>query len=184
MKAIKTTVYIESVIHLVPSQRVIMDADLAKLYGVTTKRLNEQVKRNLDRFPQDFMFQLTLPEINNLKSQIATSKQGRGGRRYKPYAFTEHGAMMATNILNSPKAIEMSVFVIRAFVKMREVLGVTRVLEKRLAEIEKKLLLHDSSLRDLYERIRPLLLPPPEAPKRKIGFRAEDPRAKYLVSRN
>ena len=183
MKDIKTTVYVESLIQLVRGQKVIIDADLANLYGVTTKRLNEQVKRNLNRFPQDFMFQLT----SNEKNEVVANCDHLTGLKFSkvsPQAFTEHGAIMAATILNSPQAVEMSVFVVRAFVKMREVLGLTQVMEKRLAEIEKKLLLHDSSLRDLYERIRPLLLPPPETPNRKIGFKAEEPRAKYLALKN
>jgi hypothetical protein len=194
MKDIKNTVYVESKIQKVRGQRVIIDVDLAELYGVPTKRLNEQVKRNPERFPQDFMFQLTPAEVTYLKSQnatsssdpqtmnrsqIATGSQKHRDPRYLPFAFTEHGAIMAANVLNSPQAVEMSVFVVRAFVKMREYLGLTQAMEKRLAEIEKKLLLHDASLRDLYERIRPLLLPPPDPPKRRIGFKAEERKAKY-----
>ena len=184
MKPIKTTVYVESLIQLVRGQKVILDRDLAALYGITTVRFNQAVKRNRSRFPGDFSFQLTHEELSALISQNVISNHGRGGVRKHPWVFTEHGAIMAATILNSPQAVEMSVFVVRAFVKMREVLGLTQVMEKRLAEIEKKLLLHDSSLRDLYERIRPLLLSPPETPKRKIGFRAEEPRARYLASRN
>jgi len=181
MKNTKTTVYIDSMIQIVRGQKVILDSDLAHIYGVPTKRLNEQVHRNKTRFPADFMFRLVTGEMNALmRSQIATAS--KRNIRHTPYAFTEHGAIMAANVLNSPKAVEMSVFVVRAFIKMREVLGITQVMEKRLAEIEKRLLLHDSSLRDLYDKIRPLLLPPPESPKRKIGFRAEERRVKYLVS--
>ncbi len=100
-----------------------LDADLAELYGVTTKRLNEQVKRNRDRFPADFMFQLNPAEVNALRSHFATSKMDRGGRRYAPYAFTEHGAIMLASVLNTPRAVEVSVFVVRAFVRLREMLA-------------------------------------------------------------
>ena len=176
---------------MVRGQRVILDADLARLYGVSTKRLNEQVRRNTDRFPNDFAFRLTRQELVDLKSQIATSSFGRNRSqfatgsqkhrdpRYSPMAFTEHGAIMAANVLNSPKAVEMSVFVVRAFVKMREQLLATAALEKRLAEIEKVLLTHDGALRDLYQKIRPLLLPPRDKPRRKIGFEIKERRAAY-----
>jgi phage regulator Rha-like protein len=154
--------------------RVVLDADLAALYGVPTKRLNEQVKRNAERFPDDFMFQLTKEESESLRSQFATSKSGRGGRRSLAYAFTEHGAIMAANVLNSKRAIHMSVYVVRAFVRMRQALITRTDMEKRLAEIEKTLIGHDAALRDLYEKIRPLLLPPPALPHPRIGFRGGD----------
>lgn len=120
-------------------QRVLLDSDLAALYGVTTKRFNEQVRRNLARFPADFMFQLTAEEVTGLRSQIATSNVGRGGRRYAPYAFTEHGAIMAATILNSPLAVEMSVYVVRAFVQLRDMLASNKELARRLDELERKL---------------------------------------------
>ncbi len=182
---------VEGLILMVRGQRVILDADLARLYGVSTKRLNEQVRRNTDRFPNDFAFRLTRQELVDLKSQIETSSSGRNRSqfatgsqkhrdpRYSPMAFTEHGAIMAANVLNSPKAVEMSVFVVRAFVKMREQLLATAALEKRLAEIEKVLLTHDGALRDLYQKIRPLLLPPRDKPRRKIGFEIKEHRAAY-----
>ena len=118
---------IARLIHEIRGERVILDADLAAIYGVTTKRLNEQVKRNADRFPDDFAFQVTKEETANLTSQNTTSRS-HGGRRYPPYAFTEHGAIMAANVLNSKQAVQMSVFVVRAFVKLREVLGGTSCL--------------------------------------------------------
>lgn len=158
-----------------------LDSDLARLYRVTTKRLNEQVRRNIARFPGDFMFQLTLEEVESLRSQFATSNKGRGGRRYRPYAFTEHGALMAANVLNSPRAVEMSVYVIRAFVRMRAELTRTQDLARRLAEIEKTLIGHDTALRDLFAKIRPLLLPEPEPKRREIGFEIKEPRARYAV---
>jgi phage regulator Rha-like protein len=150
-------------------QRVILDADLAALYEVSTKRLNEQVKRNADRFPAEFAFQPTRQELTNLRSQIATSSL-HGGRRYLPYVFTEHGVLMAANVLNSPRAVAVSVALIKAFVRLREVLATHQVVAKRLAEVEKTLVTHDAALRDIYQRIKPLLLPPPDPPRKKIGF--------------
>ena len=180
---------IESRILTVRDQRVILDSDLAEIYGVTTKRLNEQVRRNKARFPSDFSFQLTRKEVMNLKSQFATSSGENisqfidsslhGGRRKLPTAFTEHGAIMAASVLNSPKAVEMSVFIVQAFVKMREQLLTTATLAKRLAEVEKLLLVHDSALRDLYQEIQPLLMPPEEPEKKRIGFDVRESRIKY-----
>jgi phage regulator Rha-like protein len=178
------TSVVEEMILTVRGQKVILDSTLAELYGVKTKRLNEQVRRNADRFPSDFMFRLTTQEVRSLRSQFATSNKGienlltwqagtskkRGGPRYLPYAFTEHGAIMAANVLNSKQAVEMSVFVVRAFIKMREQLLNRAELEKKLVEIEKVLLSHDTALVDLYQKIRPLLLPPPDPPKKQIGF--------------
>jgi hypothetical protein len=171
---------VENRILTLRDQKIILDRDLAPLYGVTTVRFNQAVKRNQSRFPEDFRFQLTPMELSALISQNVISNRGRGGVRKLPWAFTEHGAIMAATILNSPQAVQMSVFVVRAFLKMRERLVLTHIMEKRLAEIERKLLLHDSSLRDLYDRIRPLLLPPPDKPKRRIGF-LEEPKAVYKV---
>jgi hypothetical protein len=158
--------------------RVLLDAELAALYGVTTKRFNEQVRRNLERFPGDFMFQLSAEEAAGLRSQFATSKgpAGRGGRRYLPYAFTEHGAIMAATILNSPRAVEMSVYVVRAFVQLRELLSSNKELARRLdqleARIEKKLATHDEAIAAMLSAIRQLMAPPP--PKRRgIGFTAD-----------
>ena len=144
-----------------------------------TKRLNEQYRRNLDRFPEDFAFRLTQDEWAALKSQIPTFEAGadlrsqnatsrwHGGRRYLPVAFTEHGALMAANILNSPRAVAMSVYVIRAFVKMREDLAANAAILKRLAEIDKTLLLHDGALRDIYQKLRPCLSRRPRRPNPK-----------------
>ena len=176
-----STVRIESLIFNIRGHRVIVASDLAFVYGVSTKRLNEQVKRNRERFPEDFMFQLKKEEAQNwqrLRSQFATLKRGQH-IKYLPYAFTEHGAIMAANVLNSPKAIEMSVFVVRAFVQMREEISAHRALEKRLAQIENNLLTHNIALRDLYQKIRPLLLPAPKKPRKKIGFELKEKQAKY-----
>ncbi len=163
------SVPVESRILIVRRQRVILDSDLAELYGVTVKRLNQQVNRNQERFPADFMFQLTSTEDKALRLQIATSKKGRGGRRYLPYAFTEHGAIMAATVLNSPQAVEMSVFVVRAFVRMREMLAKNRQLAAKINELDRRLETHDTTIQDIIEAIKELMVP--EGPsKRKIGF--------------
>ena len=157
---------------LIREHKVMLDADLAELYGVTTKRFNEQVKRNLERFPFDFMFQLNDEEHSALRSQIATSNNGRGGRRYAPYVFTEHGAIMAATILNSPKAIEMSVFIVRAFVQLREMLSSHKELAAKLESLEQKVGSHDQAIAGLIDAIRQLMSSPVSA-KRPIGFMAD-----------
>jgi hypothetical protein len=157
----------------VRGQAVLLDSDLAGLYGVSTKRLLEQVRRNPERFPPEYCFQLAAQELAALRSQIATSNAGRGGRRYRPMAFSEHGALMAATVLNSQQAVAMSHYVIRAFLGMRREMQTNANLEARLAHIEKTLIAHDGALRDIVERIRPLLLPPPDPPKRRIGFCTE-----------
>jgi phage regulator Rha-like protein len=160
--------------------KVIIDRDLAKIYGVETRRLNEQVKRNPDRFPEDFVFQLTKEEAKfwlRSRSQIATLKRGRN-IKYLPYAFTEHGAIMAANVLNSSQAVKMSVFVVRAFVKMREILLANRALAAKLAQLERALTgrldVHERAIVHVLEQIMQLLNPPPlpEPPKKRIGFLA------------
>jgi hypothetical protein len=149
-------------------QKVILDRDLAELYGVPVKRLNEQVKRNRERFPDDFMFQLTKTEETDLKSEPG-SMPGRGGRRYAPYAFTEHGAIMAATVLNSERAVEMSVFVVRAFVRLREMMSANQQLASKIDELEQRLDTHDASIQELIEAIRELMAPEP-ATGRRIGF--------------
>ena len=151
------------------NQKVILDADLAELYGVNVKRLNEQIKRNPKRFPADFVFTLTRAEYQNLRSQNATSSSGHGGRRYLPQAFTEHGAIMAATVLNSKRAIEMSIFVVRAFVQMRQSLAFNEKVVSKLSELEERLDSHDAELQDLVEAIRELIAPLP-ANNRRIGF--------------
>ena len=160
---------IESKIYLIRNQRVMLDSDIAELYGVTTKRFNEQVKRNIERFPEDFMFKLTDEEYKILRSQFATSNIIHGGRRYTPYVFTEHGAIMAATILNSSKAVEMSIFVVRAFVKLREITSGNKELAQKLNELEKKYEKHDKDIKAIIDAIRQLMTPP-EKTKRKIGF--------------
>ena len=151
-------------------QRVVLDSDLAAIYGTPTSAFNQAIARNLRRFPQDFSFVLTREELDALISQNVISKPARGGRTKPPRVFTEHGALMAASILTSSRAVAMSVYVIRAFVEMREHLLANSAILKRLAEIDKTLLLHDSALRDIYQKLVPLLAPPPMPPKRRIGF--------------
>jgi hypothetical protein len=171
---------VESKILTLRGQRVILDSDLAALYDIPTFRLNEAVKRKRGRFPSDFAFQVTRQEFTSLISQNAISKRpGRGGHRKLPWVFTEHGAVMAANVLNSLKAVNMSVFVVRAFMKMREQLLSRAELEARLTQIENVLLSHDDKIRELYRQIRPLLLPPPEPPPKKIGFGVRESPARY-----
>ena len=162
---------IEPMILTLRGHKVILDKDLAELYGVPTWRLNEQVKRNRRRFPDDFMFQLEIDEVEALRSQNAISKSGRGGRRYSPYAFTEHGAIMAASVLNSPRAVEVSVFVVRAFVKLRQLLASHADLARKVDALEKK---YDAQFKVVFDAIRQLMAPPPEErPKRRIGFGRE-----------
>jgi len=197
-KIVAPIVGLEDLIHEVREQKIILDTDLARIYGVTTKRLNEQVKRNRERFPADFTFQLTAKESAALKSQFATSssqatesEEGVSNRsqiatgsqkhrdpRLRPYAFTEHGAIMAANVLNSTRAVQMSVFVVRAFLKMRALLGDKRELAKQLAALEKELKqrldVHEAAIVTILQRVMDIIDPPGEPPppeKPKIGFR-------------
>jgi hypothetical protein len=194
--------YLERLIYELRGQKVMLDVDLARIYGVPTKRLNEQIKRNRERFPADFAFQLTAKESAALRSQIATgsaqdaeSEEGvsnrsrtilrsqnatsssHGGRRYLPWVFTEHGAIMAANVLNSARAVQMSVFVVRAFLKMRALLGDKRELAKQLAALEKELKqrldVHEAAIVTILQRVMDIIEPPalpPEPPKPRIGF--------------
>jgi len=159
---------------IVRGQRALLDADLARLYGVTPKRLNEQVRRNLGRFPADFLFTMEIKELRNLRSQFATSSWG--GRRYQVLAFTEHGAFMAANVLNSQRATEMSIYVVRAFVKLRELLASNEQLARKLVELEKSLTTLDLKTRrqfeEVYAAIRALMAPP-EPSSRPIDFTAD-----------
>jgi hypothetical protein len=167
---------IEDMIFLIRGQRVMLDFDLAKIYGVTTKSLNQALKRNLNRFPPDFAFQITNQELATLRSQIVTSKKGSGGRRYLPWVFTEHGAIMLASVLNSDRAVQMSVSVVRAFVGMREQLVAHKELAKKLDELENRVSGHDEAIGNLFEAIRQLVeTPPPALPedRPKIGFMRE-----------
>ena len=167
--ALELTRKVDSTILFLRGQKVILDVDLAELYGVSVKRLNEQVKRNIRRFPSDFLFRLTRGEYSNLRSQFATSSSDHGGRRYLPHAFAEHGAIMAATVLNSKRAIEMSIFVVRAFVHLREASIANRRIEAKLAELECRLEDHDGDIQQLVEAIRELMEPEPANPRR-IGF--------------
>ena len=184
---------IDNLIREIRGVRVVLDTDLAALYGVTTKRLNEQFRRNRSRFPEDFAFQLTAEEVVNLSSQIATTssdiaflrsqsatlKRGRGQhRKYRPWAFTEHGAIMAANVLNSRRAVQMSVFVVRAFLKMRALLGDKREWAKMLAALEKELKqrldVHEAAIVTILQRVMDVIDPPAlpaSPPKPRIGFK-------------
>jgi hypothetical protein len=173
---------IEQRIRVVRGEKVLLDVDLAALYGASTGRFNEQVRRNRARFPADFMFQLTYQELRDLRSQFAISNErvGPGGRRYLPLAFTEHGAIMAATILNTPRAVEVSVYVVRAFVRLRELVATHKDLAKKLEDLERKTealaLKHDqlavgtrAQFREVIDALR-ALMHPPEPRKRPIGF--------------
>jgi hypothetical protein len=163
---------LESFILTIRGHKVMIDADLAGLYGVETRTLNQAVKRNADRFPKDFMFRLDAGE----KSEVITNCDHLRHLKFSkhlPFAFTEHGAIMAATVLNSPQAVSMSVFVVRAFILMREHIAANAAILKRLAEIDRTLLQHDTALLDLYEKLLPLLQPPQEPPKRRIGFQSK-----------
>ena len=165
---------IRPLIRSIRDQRVILDTDLASLYQVPTKALNQAARRNREKFPEDLVFQLTWEEaarLPSLRSQFVTLKRGQH-LKYRPFAFTEHGALMAATVLNSPRAVAMSLYILRAFVKMREDLAANAAILRRLAEIDKTLLLHDGALREIYQKLRPLLEPPPAPPKPEIGFHA------------
>jgi hypothetical protein len=168
---------VEGRILFVRGHKVLLDSDLAELYGVSVKRLNEQVKRNAERFPADFVFRLTAAESKNLRSQIATSSEGHGGRRYLPFAFTEHGAIMAASVLNSPRAVEMSVFVVRAFVRLREMLATNKELTEKLAELERRLETHDEAIQEIFDAIKRLMQP--NEARKQIGFQ---PQAKRTMA--
>ena len=175
---------IGSMIRTIRGQKVILDNDLARIYGTPTKILNKAVKRNLERFPDDFIFQLKMEELENLRFQFGTSSS-HGGRRFLPYAFTENGAIMAANVLNSPETVRMSVFVVRVplcGMQMRELLGGTKELARKLADLEKKLTArldgHEVAIVDVLRRVMEILDPPPlppEPPKRRIGFHTSRP---------
>ena len=168
---------IERSILLIRGHKVILDADLAALYCVTTKRLNEQVKRNRARFPEDFMFQLTVSETDILRSQFATSKRGRGGRRYLPYAFTEQGVAMLSSVLSSERAIQVNIEIMRAFVRLRRILASHADLARKLDSLEKK---YDTQFKVVFDAIRELMKPP-ETKKRPIGFLVEEPKVSYIT---
>jgi hypothetical protein len=171
------TELVEQRIYFISGQKVMLDGDLAELYQVPTGSLNQAVKRNLDRFPNDFVFQLTAEEAESLRSQIATSlrsqfvisNEGRGGRRYLPYAFTEHGVAMLSSVLNSKRAVQVNIVIIRTFIKLRQILSEHKDLAHRLESVERKYRVHDDELKAVFDAIRKLLTAPTPS-RRRIGF--------------
>ncbi|MEP6602664.1 MAG: ORF6N domain-containing protein [Spartobacteria bacterium] len=172
---------VDRAIHLIRGQRVMLDSDLAAIYGVTTKRLNEQLRRNRKRFPIDFAFQLKRQEFTNLKSQFATSSL-HGGKRKLPWVFTEHGAIMLAAILNSDVAVQASVRVVRAFVRLREMVAANAGLAAKLAELEHRFDSHDEAIVDLFAALKRLLEPPTKS-KRAIGFHVRERAARYRTKK-
>ncbi len=184
---------VETAIYLIRGQRVMLDADLAEIYEVPTKQLNQQLKRNRRRFPEDFAFQLTPQELTRLRSQIVTSNSmalrsqiatsnKRGGRRYRPWAFTEHGAIMLASVLNSDIAIQASVRIVRAFVRLHKMVAANAHLAAKLEELERRLDSHDEAIVDLFAALR-RLLEPESKPKREIGFHARERAARYRTKK-
>jgi len=171
---------IEDLIFLVRGQRVMLDSELAQLYGVPLKRLNEQVKRNLDRFPSSFAFQLEHQEFAILKSQFATSRS-HGGKRKLPWVFTEHGVLQLASVLNSKIAVEASIRVVQVFISMREQLAAHKELATKLAELEGRIAGHDEAIQNLFETIRQLIEPPLPANRREIGFHVHETAPRYRV---
>ena len=168
-----STEKIESKIYIIRGQKVILDRDLAMLYGVETKVLNQAVRRNIARFPRDFMFQLVKEEADFLRSQFVTLESGRGRySKYMPYAFTEQGVAMLSSVINSERAIHVNIAIMRAFVKLRRIFSVHKELAHKLNQLESKIERHDTEIRSIFEAIRQLMKPP-EKPKRKIGFHAK-----------
>ena len=159
-----------SKIYLIRNHKVMLDIDLAELYQVETGRLNEQVKRNVDRFPEDFMFQLTNEEWESLRSQFAISKKGKGGRRYAPFAFTEHGVLMLSSVLNSERAIQVNIQIMRIYTKLRGMLLTHKDILLKLEKLETKASKHDENFKIVFDYLKELLNPP-AAPMRKIGFK-------------
>ena len=181
--AVITTETIEPLILTIRGQRAMLDSDLARIYGVSTKRLKEQFKRNRDRFPEDFAFELTPEEFANLRSRFATSSS-HGGARYLPVAFTEHGTLMLATVLNSPIAVDASVRVVRAFVRMREMLSLHLELGRKLTALEQRLDGHDEAIQRLFKAIRHLLEPPADqTPARQIGFHVHEQPVRYHIRR-
>jgi len=180
---------LQGAIHLIRGQRVMLDSDLAMIYGVTTKRLNEQLKRNRPRFPADFAFQLTVQEFRNLKSQIATSSlrsqfvtsSSHGGKRKLPWVFTEHGALMLASVLNSAIAVQASVRVVRAFVRLREMVAANAQLAVKLKELERRFDSHDEAIANLFAALKELLEPTDAPKRREIGFHVREEGVRYRV---
>ena len=173
---------IEGAIHVIRGVRVMLDSDVARYFGVTTKQLNQALARNVGRFPIDFAFQLVPQEFAALRSQIVTSKKGRGGRRYVPWAFTEHGVIMLASVLNSEIAVAASVRIVRTFVRLREIAVVNLEISRRLDEAERRMDSHDSELAQLFAAMRQLIAPPP-AEDREMGFHVREDAPAYGTNR-
>ena len=171
--AIASAIAIEAAIQIVRGQRVMLDSDLARLYGVTTSRLNEQVSRNRDRFPEDFAYQLTQQEFMDLMSQNAISKSARGGRMKRPWVFTEHGVAMLSSVLRSPTAVRVNIEIMRTFVKLRRLMATPGELVEQLTKLADTVQLHDQRIKVISQVLQQMLDKPAE-PKRKIGFHASD----------
>ena len=170
---------IESAILLIRGQRVLLDRDLAAMYGVTTGNLNKAVRRNINRFPGDFMFQFTADEAEASRFQIGILKRGLN-IKYLPYVFTREGVAMLSGVLNSPRAVQVNIAIMRAFVRLRETLALHKELAQKLADLERKIESHDESIRTLFEAIRQLMTPP-DPPRRKIGFHVKEDNVPYRV---
>jgi ORF6N domain-containing protein len=203
MASARTIDNVQSAIYLIRGQRVMLDSDLAAIYEVATRRLNEQLRRNRNRFPQDFAFQLTAEEFRNLKSQFATSSlrsqfvtsSSHGGKRKLPWVFTEHGAIMLASVLNSDVAVQASVRVVRAFVRLREMVAANAQLAGKLAELERRLDSHDEAtpkafaspdyfgVVNLFATLKRLLEPPEPKKKREIGFHVRERSARYRMTK-
>jgi hypothetical protein len=172
---------IAHLIFLFRKQKVMLDSDLAMLYGVSTGHLNRAVKRNRDRFPPDFMFQLSLEEVDFLKCQIGISKPSRGGRRRsRPFVFTEQGVAMLSSVLQSERAVKINIAIMRAFVKLREMAETNRELAQKFSELEQRLGQHDEEIAAIMEAIRQLMTPP-KKPRREIGFHVREKATRYRV---
>jgi len=182
-KPIRSSGKIEQSIFLIRGHRVMLDSHLAALYGVETKNLNKAVRRNLSRFPADFMFQLTPEEPANLKFQIGTSSSTHGGRRKPVSAFTEQGVAMLSSVLHSQRAVQVNIAIMRAFVRLRETLSLHKELAHKLAELERKIENHDESIHTLFEAIRQLMTPPAEPPRKEIGFHIKEDSVPYRIKR-
>src|SRR6266496_3485378 len=189
MSATRKVDNVESAIYLIRGQRVMLDSDLAAIYGVTTRRLNEQLRRNRSRFPDDFAFQLTAAEFKNMKSQIATSSlrsqfvtsSSHGGKRKLPWVFTEHEALMLASVLNSAIAVQASVRVVRAFVRLREMVAANAQLAAKLKELERRFDSHDEAIASLFAALKQLIEPSEAPKKREIGFHVREEAARYRV---
>jgi hypothetical protein len=177
-KALVPTEVIVSKILFLRGEKVLLDRDLAELYGVETRVLNQAVRRNFQRFPEDFMFQLTEKEFDSLRSQSVISKRGKGGRRYLPYAFTEQGVAMLSSVLHSDRAIEVNIAIMRAFMRLRKMIASHDELARKLAELEERIEEHDDDIKMIFEAIWQLM-EPPEKPPRKIGFEVSEKKASY-----